>query len=132
MNSHRGGYFVDEKELRKQDHSVLSNVLIAHLPGLTSIPGRHGEVYIRSSRVNCIRAFTASCQPPDCFVSVYMDGVKVYDPVTMKGSEPFDFGRTSSMDFAIVEFYPGSSSTPAEFSTWNSPCGMLLLWTRER
>ena len=92
----------------------------------------HGEIYIRSSRVGCVRSLSDSCKTPNCFATVYIDGVKVYDPVAMQGSQPYDFARKSPKDYAMVEFYPGSASTPAEFSTWNSPRGTLLLWTRER
>ena len=129
LNQHTGGYFIDSKELRKHDESTMANQLTARLPGLTTLYGAHGESFLRSSRTTCTRAML--CKGADCFVTVIRDGIKLYDP-TMPASSRVDFSRMSPMDFDVVEFYPGGSTVPAEFGTWNSPCGVLLLWSREQ
>ncbi|HEY4130673.1 MAG TPA: hypothetical protein VGM50_08645 [Gemmatimonadaceae bacterium] len=130
MNSHSGGYFLDDKELRKHDESVMSNTLIGRMPGLTTLLGPHGETWIRSSRVPCIHQ-TLNCRMPDCLVTIYRDGIKLFDPATMGASSRVDFGRLSPMEFSIVEYYPGGSTVPPEYGGLNAPCGVLLLWSRE-
>ncbi len=128
MNSHSGGYFIDAAELRKHDESTMSNTIIARMPGITTLLGARGETWLRSSRVTCVRAMR--CGAADCFVTVFRDGVKIYDP-TMPATARPDFSRMSPMDFGIVEFYPGGASVPPEYGGLNSSCGVLLLWSRE-
>jgi hypothetical protein len=98
------------------------------VPGLTIAPGRRGESFLRSSRVTCLRAL--SCSGADCFVAVYQDGVKLFEPGQSGAASRPDFSRLQVTDYALVEFYPGAAATPAGFG--NSPCGTLALWTREK
>jgi hypothetical protein len=122
MASHSGGYFLDEATLRANDNTTLANVIRSHFPGLMSASGPHSETYFLSSRQTCRRSL--GCVRPDCYVSVYIDGVQ--------STLLPDFSRFSPQDYAIVEFYPGPADTPAEFGGTNAPCGTLLLWSRER
>ncbi|MBY0489906.1 MAG: carboxypeptidase regulatory-like domain-containing protein [Gemmatimonadaceae bacterium] len=65
-----------------------------------------------------------SCQ---CFAQVYLD-----DRIMNSGrpTEPFDVNTIPIDQIAGVEFYPSPSSTPARYSTLNSVCGVMLIWTR--
>lgn len=122
MESGAGGYFIDEATLRKNENSTLANVLRGQLPGLMSAEGPHSETYFLSTRQTCRSAL--GCQRPDCYITVYIDGVQ--------STIMPDFSRMYPDDYAIVEYYPGAASTPAEYGGTQSPCGALLLWTRER
>jgi hypothetical protein len=70
------------------------------------------------------RGMTA-CQ---CFAQVYLD-----DRIMNSGkpTEPFDVNTIPIDEIAGVEFYPSPSSTPARYSTLNSVCGVMLIWTRK-
>jgi hypothetical protein len=133
MKSHAGGYFIDGAELRKHDESTMANVIIGRTPGLTYADGAHGEVYLLSSRVPCVHAFIkGQCGNGNCFVTVYEDGVKTFDPTATQGRVPPDFSRMSVMNYGFVEYYPGGASAPVDFGGLNAGCGVLLLWTREK
>jgi hypothetical protein len=123
MKSHAGGYFIDEAEMRKWDNSTLGNAIIAHMPGLMSITGPRGGMALVSTRQMCKTAFGCSRQS-NCYVTVYLDGVR--------STVLPDFNRLSPEDYALAEFYPGGASVPAEYGGTDSPCGALLLWTREQ
>jgi hypothetical protein len=132
MQSHNGGYFINEAEMRRHDESTLANTMISRLPGLTTQVGPRGETWMRSSRTPCLHpTMKGGCRNPDCYVAVYQDGVKMFDPVSSSAAQRVDFSRISSIDFAIAEYYPGGSSAPAEYGGANAPCGVLLLWSRE-
>lgn len=127
MKSHSGGYFMDETELRKWDHATLREAVVSHMPGLTTVSDRYGHVYLGSTRTACVRAL--SCRQTNCYVTVYQDGVKIYDPRTSDATQRPDVSRMTTTDYAIVEFYPSTTTAPPEYS---GACGVLLLWTRER
>ena len=120
--SHAGGHFIDEKTMRRWDHATLTDAIISNMPGLHQTVGPHGESYMLSSRNMC--ALALSCTHADCYVSVYVDGVR-YSSAT-----PVDFERLEAQDYAIAEYYAGGASTPVQFG--GSACGVLLLWSRER
>jgi hypothetical protein len=98
METHQGGYFVDEATLRRSDNSTLSATIASRIPGLVTATGQHGETFVLSARTICERAL--SCVRPDCYVKVMLDGVS------------------------------SGSTMPVEFGS--SPCGVLMLWSRER
>jgi hypothetical protein len=126
------GQFIDEAEMRKNDEKTLAELLVARMPGLTRVAGRGGATYIVSSRKSCSGpALGAGCRAPNCFVAVYVDGVRTFD-AGMNASQLPDFGRLNSRDYAAAEFYAGGASVPVEYNATNGGCGVLLLWTRER
>ena len=121
LRSHAGGHFIDEETLRRLDNLPLADVIISKMPGLYATTGPHGERVLLSARNVCSLAL--SCKSPDCRVSLYIDGVPY------AGSDA-DFDKLATQDYAIAEFYPGIASGPVQFRS--SPCGVLLLWRRER
>ena len=128
------GRFVSEAEMRKNDDKTLADLLSSRLPGMFAVPGPGGAKYLVSSRRPCSGpAMRGSCQTADCYISVYVDGVKTYDVSTMggRGTTP-DFGRMDPRDYAGAEFYSGGASAPVQYNATSSGCGVLLLWTRER
>ncbi len=126
MRHSAGGYFIDEKTMRKWDNSTMTDAIIAHMPGLMLQPGPHDAQYLVSTRQECTLTIRG-CGSPSCYVGVYVDGV----PWASGG--PIDFSNWTTYDFAMAEFYPGGASVPEQYnSTATGGCGVLLLWTRER
>ncbi|HEX4681581.1 MAG TPA: hypothetical protein VH277_02665 [Gemmatimonadaceae bacterium] len=120
MKSGAGGHFIDEAEMRKWDESTMANALRSKMPGMVSTPGPRGETFFVSGRSPC-RIALSGCKRPDCFVTVYIDGVRA-------ALRP-DFARLSPNDYAMAEFYAGGADQPPEYP---GDCGSLLLWSRER
>jgi hypothetical protein len=125
------GQFIDEAEMRKNDEKTLAELLVARMPGLIRVPGRSGATYLASARKPCSGPALSGCRAPNCFVAVYVDGVRTYDAGMNAGQIP-DFGRLNPRDYAAAEFYAGGASVPVEYNATNGGCGVLLLWTRER
>lgn len=123
INSHAGGSFIDEAQMRKLDNETLADVLTSRMPGLMPVQGLHGETYFVSSRQPCSKSM-GGCVHPDCFLKLYIDGVL--------STAAADYNHMSPIDYAIAEFYPGPATAPIEYVSGNTNCGVLLLWTRER
>ncbi len=113
-----GGYVIPDSVLRQQDDKALSSIISANLPGLTLIPGRMGSVLMLNG-------------DKKCFVSVYIDGIRIYS-TTMRGSPPPDASQIKVSELAGVEYYANSGIAPPQYKATDSACGVLLLWTRER
>lgn len=65
--------------------------------------------------------------PPACYLSVYLDGARIWawdqpDPPNID-----DF-LTGSLEG--IEVYRGPSELPPQFQSTGTPCGAILLWTR--
>jgi hypothetical protein len=143
------GHFITEAELRKSDGRELTAVLEV-IPGLRMVVYKAGT-YVASSRdqkdsrLPSFQQFNIKPDktqpdrtPPDlvlaqaCWVSVYTDGIRTYDPIAMPGVNPPDFSQLDVHQFGAIEYYPGSATVPAQFNGSGNTCGTLLLWTRER
>ena len=124
------GRFIDEAEMRKNDSHSMFDVLMSHLPGLMSVPSARGQQFIASSRKMCSGPAMRACRNPDCYPTVFVDGVKAN--LNVDPRLPPDWGRISPVDYAAVEFYAGGASAPAEYSGTNNDCGIIALWSRER
>ncbi|HEX8942350.1 MAG TPA: hypothetical protein VF785_04375 [Gemmatimonadaceae bacterium] len=125
------GHFVSEADMRKNDDKTLAELLPSRIPGLTTTPGAGSARYLTTSRKRCSGPALRTCQSPDCFVSVYVDGVKTFDASMGRALIP-DFSIMNPRDYAAAEFYAGGASLPVEYNSTSSGCGVLLLWTRER
>ncbi len=136
MNSHMGGYFVDDSTLRTKESDQLPDVLSSRLAGMRiyrSVGDAAYMVSTRSSGAEVRGGGNSKMNPLPrlCYSTVYLDGTLIYDMVRM-GSDvrPPDLNTFLVSDLAGVEFYPGHASLPIEFQS--GPCGTLLLWTREK
>jgi hypothetical protein len=128
------GHFLDETELRKHDVSNLSTVL-ARIPGLRLIPYK-AATYATSARSAFGSGRTWADpldkkSPIDCWLSVYLDGVRIYNTGMRNAAAP-DFTKWNVSDFAGVELYLGGATIPPQYNSSDTGCGLLLLWTRER
>lgn len=134
------GHFITDSVFRSHDNQTLADLIPTHMPGLQITPGPGGAKYFASGRKQCagfvLLKMKATGQPtcnpgapPSCFVSVYIDGVPIYD-ATMDSTRIPDFNHYGALDYAAAEFYQGSE-IPVEYNTSrNQDCGVLLLWTR--
>jgi hypothetical protein len=129
------GHFIDDSVFRKNEGHLLADLLPARMPGLQLSLGPYGQKYLVSSRKQCSGPAIAGCAPakqPSCFVAVYVDGVRIFDPALSDKSMLPDFSRMGAQDYTAAEFYQGAA-IPAEYnSSANADCGVLLLWTRVR
>lgn len=130
--AHITGSFLSDSLLRAhEDDRMIS--LITMLPGVRAVFDTHtntSAVYIASGvNVSDGRpAFQASSNP--CYMTVYVDGQKIFENNSTMEKPNFASLRVS--DFAGVEVYPSSSTTPVQFSATGSSCGTVLLWRRNR
>jgi hypothetical protein len=123
------GQYIAQADLRKQDTKSLASVFSGKFNGVQSMAGRAGASYLVSSRKQCSGPALRQCTRPDCYVTVYLDGVRLFDNTMGSGVLP-DFSRMNASDFSAAEFYPGGEALPAGFSPTNADCGTLLLWSR--
>jgi hypothetical protein len=127
----RGGYFITDSILRRNDERNVAGVVAASTPGVVIVSAA-GYTYLASSRRCGVAGTVANCKAGNtCWVSVYMDGIRIYD-ATMGAMNRPDFNRIAVREYAAVEFYPSDASLPMQYSNRGSDCGTLLLWTRER
>ncbi|HVZ50239.1 MAG TPA: carboxypeptidase regulatory-like domain-containing protein [Gemmatimonadaceae bacterium] len=62
-----------------------------------------------------------------CYAQVWVDGHLMNHE---RPTEPFDINVYSTEQLEGIEWYSGPAQTPAQYSSLNSPCGVLALWTR--
>ena len=124
------GSFIDEAEMRKKENWTMANLVTSHFSGLMTAVSPHGEEYVTSTRKMCAGLALARCSQPNCYPSVYVDGIQ-YHSTARAGGNAVDLSKWSPMDFEAAEFY-SSVEVPGQFAGINQECGVLLLWTRER
>jgi hypothetical protein len=129
------GRFIAEDVMRKGENQSLGDVIVAHMPGLMIVPGtivrRPQSEFLVSTRKRCAGNAVDSCRSPNCFVTVYEDGAKIYDLSTSDRMTIPDVQNMSSRNYAGAEYYAGGE-VPPEYNGTGSGCGVLLLWSRER
>ena len=144
------GHFMTRDQIAKYDGMELATVL-STLP-TTGVASARGRSWVTSRRrpaplcpplsnprgAECLRNHgfyvpdTAEMQlgmPIDCWALVFVDGVLQNGP--KQPTEPFDLKRIPPERVDKIEFYAGPSETPAQYSRMGSPCGVLVIWTRQ-
>jgi hypothetical protein len=117
-----GGHFISEDHLRESDNVQFANVIRSFIPG-ARIELRGGQAYLKSRTA-------ATIGQPDCFSSVFLDGVLIYDGPGAGKDAPIDLNQFLTSSISGVEFYRGSAGLPLQFRSARPDCGTLLLWTR--
>jgi hypothetical protein len=129
------GHFISEAELRKNEGHTLGDVIVTHIPGVTTVFGvaqkRPSSKFLVSTRKMCAGNVMTLCKQPNCFVTVYEDGVRIYDAANSDPSMIPDMEHMNSRQYAAIEFY-NAGEAPAEYTGTGGGCGVLLLWSRER
>jgi Carboxypeptidase regulatory-like domain len=129
--AHQGGYFVSDSLLRANEMRRLGEVL-SNIPGVVRIPAR-GATYLAAARSSGDGGPIFQSKPnTPCFVSVYIDGAKLFQAPSTSTNPPPDFNLLPASEFSGAEYYSGAASMPPQFNQTGSSCGTLLLWTRER
>jgi carboxypeptidase family protein len=140
MKSHQGGYFIGDSVLRQNESRQLPTVIETRAPGL-NLYRLGNTIYAVSARAgaapaqcgvfqHCVK--TSRKLPEACYVTVYLDGVPQFDPRHLSPTTPpTDLNTINVADLTGVEYYPSPESVPTEYQG-TSPCGALLLWTREK
>ncbi len=135
-----GGYFVTESILRDNDSRQMAGLVSGRIPGVSQV-FIGTAVYLASGRTAGDGGPTfrkkPSGSPNQCFVTVYMDGVRFWNgpwdgPNDRDHAPPPDFGHMGVTEFAGIEYYPGGASVTLQFNATGTGCGTLLLWTRDR
>lgn len=131
-----GGHFISDSVLRANESRSLANIVASRLPGATVVPGLRGSSVLISTRKQCRGLTMHMCTTPNCYVTVFLDGVEIFYPAMMDESPPQpppDLARFPVSDLAGVEFYASSAAAPVGMqSTRSEGCGTLWLWTREK
>jgi hypothetical protein len=133
-----GGRFVSDSVLRRNENSTLTNIIAARIPGLMVGAGRA----LVSSRKPCKGLVLLHTSPndrcassgvPNCFVSVFVDGVlRFSSQMADEGVRPLDLSREAISNYGGIEFYADAGTAPAGMHSNDDGCGSLWLWTRER
>jgi hypothetical protein len=123
------GRFLDQDDLRRDETRTLATALAQRIPGVTAVVTGAGTFLAssRSAADRSGRALGRRVQPGTCWVTVYRDGVLLYDG-SQSGVSPLSFDRLKTGDFAAIEFY-SEATAPPEFRG-ASGCGTLVLWSR--
>lgn len=130
------GQFVTRDLLERFEGGQLATIL-ARTPGLGLVSGRGQAAWLVSTRNPPHLGGNAMYMPepfekmqgmvPACYAQVYLDRVLLNPGVP---TEPFNVNSISPDRIAAIEYYPGASSLPAEYSNLNSACGVMVIHTR--
>ncbi len=100
--SGEGGYFVSDSVLRRNEGSTLTKIISSHMPGLMQI---HGVLV--SSRKQCRGPALQGCSSPNCYVSIFVDNVLLYQArMAADHVPPPDLAK----EFDVTEFAVGNLS----------------------
>ncbi len=136
------GRFLTSADLRKREHSALSDVLrmTAGLKLIRRPPGCGGGFALATGRGGEFdwRPWMACEGTPDrpganyrfpvaCYLAVYSDGIRVWAPGS---KEPPNMDDFPVVGLQALELYRGPSELPTQYQTTGSACGAILLWTR--
>ena len=66
--------------------------------------------------------------PPYCFLSVFVDGLKIWE--FGDDRQPPDVSGITTGELEAVEVYRGPSEVPMAFDAVGAECGVIVLWTR--
>ena len=129
------GRFLTSADLRKREHSALSDVL-RMTTGLTLVRRPldcGGGFALATSRGGSFHhqpwmaCTNQSPFPTACYLAIYLDGTRVWAPGSLEPPNMDDFTVVS---LQAIELYRGPSELPIQYESTNSACGAALLWTR--
>jgi hypothetical protein len=116
------GAFLTREALAKREHSRLSDVLRS-TNGLRLIYRDKGGVAVANNRGG-----SAGRGGSRCYLRLFVDGVKVYDP--SMGGDPPNIDEFTVSSVEAIEIYRGPAETPPEYNATNALCGTMAIWTR--
>ncbi len=129
------GRFLTSADLRKREHSALSDVL-RMTAGLTlvrrpidcgggfALATSRGGSFHHQPWMACTNQVPF---PTACYLAIYLDGTRIWAPGSLEPPNLDDFNVVS---LQAIELYRGPSELPIQYQSTNSACGAALLWTR--
>ena len=135
------GKFIDSTELRRREHSRVSDVLRG-IPGLNLVKFRpcprgsylcEPEEFRAASGRGEVSLGRMYRDPEDayCWMSVILDGSYLYRSGSGRSGRPPDFGKDFRVaDLESIEVYRSSAELPPEFGGTSGACGTVVLWSR--
>jgi hypothetical protein len=127
------GYFITREDLRKQEHSIVSNVIRRSSVKLMPRPVTCGGGYaVATGRGGSTAGDAPICAgitrlPPGCYAPIFFDGVPVWAP---GWGPPINIDQFKVVDLEGIEVYRSTAEAPLQFQQFRSPCGIVLFWTR--
>ena len=130
------GHFMTRAELAKLEGVSLGSIL-EQIPG-ASILHRNGGMWLRSNRPTGMIAVPPDVTDsilgatPGCYSQVYLNNARVFSGRVIGGRlEPlFNLNSINPAQIEAIEFYSSPAQTPLKYSTTESQCGVLVIWTR--
>ncbi len=130
------GAFLTREDLQKWDHGPITGALRG-ISGLRLVPlpcsGGHAVATTRggdgprSNRIVCVGVRGATVIQPACYLSIYVDGIRVW----ASGDQvPPNMDQIAALSLEAVEVYRGPAELPVQYQTTGSACGAVLFWTR--
>lgn len=130
------GRFLTRDDLKKWDHGTVTAALRG-IAGLRLVPlpcsGGYAVATTRggegpgAARIRCRGIQGDMSIPPACYLSIYVDGVRVW---SWGDQAPPDMDEIQAMSLEGVEVYRGPAELPAQYQATGSACGAVLFWTR--
>lgn len=113
------GKFITRTQLESREGRRLGE-LLSTLAGV-HITGKAPSAYVAGSRG------PRSISGGSCLANVYLDRMLMYG---RRGDPPFDVNSVPPEEIEAIEYYASAAVTPMEYSTLNSTCGVIVIWTR--
>jgi hypothetical protein len=110
------GSFIMRDEIERAQPSRLSQLFYA-VPGVRVVPAPNNDIL-------GTRLVSARGGGINCYMELFLDGIR-------QPSEGFNIDLLPPEDIEAIEVYAGSSRTPAVFARRGSPCGAVVIWTRD-
>lgn len=132
------GKFLDLETLKQNEHRKLSD-LLRSIAGVQLVwwepcfPAGGGRICYPTALSAAGTRAVADLRNPNarCWMSVYLDGIAVYQSGPGTARLPPDFSKDfQTWELEGVEVYRSSAELPGEFSGANSQCGVIALWSR--
>ena len=86
-----------------------------------------GAFRVRTLRIGFRPATSAPVSLAVGLARVYLDRMLMYGP---RGDPPVDVNSIPPEEIEAIEYYPSAATTPMEYSTLHSTCGVIVIWTR--
>jgi len=131
-----GGHFIGEAELRKYDALTTPTLMRGKVPGLQFVEyrGIRAARGFGSASMHELPLLNPadSRSPRGCWVTVFLDGILIFDGTPRAGAPPPDIDQFPTRNLSGIEYYASAGTIPFQFKTTLNSCGTLLLWTRGR
>lgn len=110
------GSFISRDDIERAQPGRLSQLFYA-VPGVRVVRAPNNDML-------GTRLVSARAGGINCYMELYLDGIR-------QPSEAFGIDLLPPEDIEGIEVYSGTSRTPAIFAFRGSPCGAVVIWTRD-